>query len=89
MEEIKYEIKYEIKTEHIQALLEGKELTIDIYGKPRITLIPDRYGVFMTYDTFMELRRNIAMSMLADPDTVLRDALGDDLFEKLSINRRP
>ena len=78
------EIKYEIKTEHIQALLEGKKLTIDIQGKPRITLIPDRYGVFITMDRFMEIRRKIALQTITqDPEKTLRDIFGDDLYEKV------
>ena len=81
------EIKFEIKTEHIQALLEGKKLAIDEFGKPRITLIPERYGVFLTMDKFAKIRRMILMSIITqDPEKTLREAFGDDLYEKVIKN---
>ena len=79
----KEEIKINIKTEHIQGLLEGKKLVLQSTNHPTIVLIPDRYGVFMTMDKFAELRRKIAMQVIADPDSIFKEALGEDLFEKV------
>jgi hypothetical protein len=82
------DIKIEIKTEHIQALLEGKKLTLDYAGQPRIVLIPDRYGVFMTFEKLAELRRKIAMNLItSDSETVLRDVFGDELYEKVMTEK--
>lgn len=82
------EIKIEIKTEHIQALLEGKKLVLDYVGQPRITLIPDRYGVFLTFDKFAEMRRKIMMQTITgNTEDVLRDIFGDDLYEKVMTEK--
>ena len=78
------EIKIDIKTEHIQALLEGKKLVLDYVGQPRITLIPDRHGVFLTFDKFAELRRKIMMQTITgDTESVLKEIFGEDLYEKV------
>lgn len=78
------EIKINIKGEHIQALLEGKKCVYVTMGQPRITLIPDRYGVFMTHDKYMELRRKIGMQLLnSSPDDFLKDFFGDLFEDKL------
>lgn len=83
------EIKIDIKTEHIQALLEGKKLTYDNVGQPRITLFPDRYGVFMTYEKLAQLRRKIGWEVMADPDGMFKELLGEEMFEKIVSNRTP
>lgn len=78
------EIKLDIKTEHIQALLEGKKLVLDYVGQPRITLIPEKHGVFLTYERFAEMRRKIMMYTINAPtDVVLKEIFGEDLYEKV------
>ena len=78
------EIKIDIKTEHIQALLEGKKLVLDYFGQPKITLIPDRCGVFLTYERFAEMRKKILMyAMTTEPEFVLKEVFGEDLYEKV------
>lgn len=79
MNKEKEEIRFDIKTEHIQALLEGKKLTLDVMGKPRITLIPDRYGVFITYEKLAELKKSLYFSYAKDPSKIFEDIFGEDL----------
>lgn len=82
------EIKIDIKTEHIQALLEGKKLILDYVGQPRITLIPDRHGVFLTFDKFAEMRRKIMMQTIrSDSESVLKEIFGEELYEKVMTER--
>lgn len=80
------EIKIDIKTEQIQALLEGKKLVYEIVGQPRIVMIPDRYGVFMTYDKIAELRRRIGFQALADTEGFFEELLGKEMSEKMFKN---
>ena len=81
------EIKLDIKTEHIQALLEGKKMVYDIQGLPRITLYPDRYGVFITHDKFLKLRRQIMGSMIVNQEGMMREFFGDDIYEEYISNK--
>jgi ASC-1-like (ASCH) protein len=79
-------IEIEIKTEQIQALLEGKKLVYEQVGQPTVVMIPDRYGVFMTYEKFAELRRKIGFETLADTDGFFKEVLGEEMFEKVFKN---
>jgi hypothetical protein len=84
------DIKIDIKTAHIQALLEGKKLIYDTIGQARIILYPDRYGVFITYEKFAELRHQIGFGIMADPDKFFREIFGDEMFEKyIQATRKP
>lgn len=80
------EIKINIKTEHIQSLLEGKKLTYDYVGKPRITLIPDRYGVFLTVEKLAELRRRIGIGIMVEPYKFFEEFFGKEMADKIISN---
>lgn len=76
------EIKIDIKTEHIQALLEGKKMVYRIEGLPTVILYPERYGVFMTHDKFQKIRRELMGNMIANPEKMMREFFGEDVYEE-------
>lgn len=82
------DIEIKIDIEQLRALLEGKKLVIDVMGQPKIIIYPDRYGVFMTYDKFVELRKNIGWQVLADTDGFFKELLGEQMFEKIFKNKK-
>lgn len=81
---MKEEIKIKVTTEHIQCLLEGKKLTIQNTQHPTIHLIPERYGVFMTYEKLEELRRKVFFNIMTDPDTAMKELFGNEIYEKIT-----
>lgn len=76
------EIKIDIKTEHIQALLEGKKMVYKIEGLPIIILYPERYGVFMTHDKFQKIRRELMGNMITNPEKMMKEFFGEEVYEK-------
>lgn len=81
------DIEFKITTEQLQALLEGKKLVWDVKGQPRVTLYPERWGVFMTATKFEELKRKIGFQALADTDGFFKELLGEEMFEKVIKSR--
>lgn len=78
-------ITLKIKTKDIQALLEGKKLSIQSYDHPIVELIPERYGVFMTFDKYEKLKRDILWNLTSDPNQISQ--ILADIFEKtLNVN---
>lgn len=57
MERLK--IEHKLTDEQLQALFQGKKLVLDYYDTPMITLMPPRYGVFMTNEKYVELERKV------------------------------
>lgn len=74
------ELEFKVTVEEIRALLEGKKL---VYNFPEtcITLYPDRYGVFMTYEKLADLRRQIGFPALLDTEGFFRELLGDNMYQ--------
>ncbi|HMG16561.1 MAG TPA: hypothetical protein VK590_13985 [Saprospiraceae bacterium] len=77
------ELEYKISTEMIQALLEGKKVVFDYAGQPRVTLYPERYGVFMTYNKLTELRQKIGFEAMLDTRRFFEEVLGKEIADKV------
>jgi len=74
------EKEIKITEEMLHGLFEGKKIVL---AEPdlRITLYPPRYGVFMTYDKLIELKRTLGYQALRDTEGFFKEIFGNEMTE--------